>query len=196
MAYTIIEGTPAARSAVAGSLAGLERVSEAVRDKIVTAWLTTLNSSVYARLEDVPWDVSCPDYRLIDHVNEVTRIGFDLAQTASREWGRTADLDTLMSILILHDVDKPLMFTGQGEETRYSPLLTEIPHGVVGAMLLKELGFPHPVVSTVTLHSPRMPYPGRTYEAYVLFYADMFACDNTMLKAGQKPFYFGLELDE
>ncbi len=196
MSYTITEGSQAARAAIAEGLAGLDGVSAPVREKIVTAWLSAMTSSPYARLDEVPWDVMLPSYRLIDHVNEVTRIGQAFARTAEQEWGRKSDPDTLLSILILHDVDKPLLLARQGETVVYSKLASEIPHGVVGGMMLKELGFPHHVVSTVTTHSPRMPFPGRSFEAYVLFYADMFACDNALLGGGKRPLYFGLELED
>lgn len=194
MSYSITPGTAAERAAILDSLYGFDLVSPAAREKIATAWVTTVASSAYGRLEDVPWDVMHPAFRLIDHVNEVTRIGCRLAEVARQEWGREADMETLVSILMLHDVDKPMLFASAGGETRYSALASEIPHGVIGGMLLKELGFPHLVVSTVTTHSPRMPFPGRTFEAYVLFYADLFSCDNALLAAGKRPLYFGMEV--
>ncbi|MCO5066644.1 MAG: hypothetical protein M9924_19865 [Rhizobiaceae bacterium] len=196
MSYEITRGSEVARRSVEAALHGLDLVSPQTRELIVTAWVSSLESSPYGSLDEVPWDVLNPRFRLIDHVNETTRIGLELAAIAERLWGKKADIETLASILILHDVDKPLLIEREGNKARYAQLASEIPHGVVGGMMLKELGFPHKVVSTVTVHSPRMPFPGRSLEAYILFYADMFSCDNSMLDAGLKPFYFGLELSE
>ena len=71
----------------------------------------------------------------------------------------------------------------------YSQLSYELPHGVIGAMLLKELGFPHSVVSTVATHATNAPFHGRNFEAYILHYADMFAADHAFIQAGKIPFY-------
>ena len=44
------------------------------------------------------------------HVNEVTRTGVDLAHRAAEEWDVQVDLEEMISILALHDVDKPLLY--------------------------------------------------------------------------------------
>lgn len=189
MPYQIRQGEPALRQDVARQLAGLDLIDAATREKIVTAWVSTLTSSDYARLEDVPWDPSYTSYRLIDHVNEVTRNGIAFAEVAAREWGHEVDHAVLVPILILHDVDKPLLFTQRGGETVHSALFEELPHGVIGGMLLKELGFARQIVAAVSTHSPAMPFRGKSFEAYILFYADHFSCDNALLKAGMEPTY-------
>ena len=89
-----------------------------------------------------------------------------------------------------------MMFTPKSGKTHYSKLFSEIPHGVVGGMLLKELDFPDRVISTVTTHSPRMPFPGNTFEGYVLHYADHFCCDNALMREGHKPLYFHVKIPE
>ncbi len=94
------------------------------------------------------------------------------------------DWDVMMSILILHDVDKPLMYTREGASVGYSQLSRELPHGVVGAMLLKELGFPHTVVSTVATHAGNAPFHGSNLEAYVLHYGDYFSADQALMFLG------------
>ena len=89
----------------------------------------------------------------------------------------------------LHDLDKPLLYRREGTGAVHTPLYHELPHGVIGAMMLKELGFPHTVVSTVATHATNAPFHGSTHEAYVLHYADMFAADHAMLQMGRQPFY-------
>jgi putative nucleotidyltransferase with HDIG domain len=137
----------------------------------------------------MPFSPIAPDYRLEWHVNDVTRTGVDLAKRAAADWGAKIDWDVMMSILMLHDVDKPLMYSREGGTVGYSQLSKELPHGVVGAMLLKELGFPHIVVSTVATHAGNAPFHGSNLEAYVLHYGDYFAADRAMFLAGKTPFY-------
>ena len=99
------------------------------------------------------------------------------------------DLEEMVSILALHDVDKPLLYRREDGSVKSSRLAAELPHGVIGAMLLKELGFSHLVVSTVALHASNAPFHGSTMEAYILHYADFFSSDHALMLAGTKPFY-------
>ena len=187
--YTIDRSSNSRRQAVEEWLWGLDLVSPNVREKIVTAWVSSWSSSPYQDLSEMPFSPSAPDYRLEWHVNDVTRTGVDLAKRAAADWGAKIDWDVMMSILILHDVDKPLMYTRENGEVGYSQLSKELPHGVVGAMLLKELGFPHSVVATVATHAGNAPFHGSNLEAYVLHYGDYFAADRAMFLAGKTPFY-------
>ena len=184
--YTIDATSNSRRKAVEDWLWGLDLVAPELRSKIVTAWVSTWTSSPYERLEDMPF-TSGVEYPLMHHVNEVTKAGVDLAKRASADWNLTVPNDLLVPILILHDVDKPLMYVRQGREIVGSPLSQEIPHGVVGGMLLKELGFSHEIISVVTTHSPKMPFHNRGHAAYVLHYADMFSADHASMTVGRTP---------
>jgi hypothetical protein len=188
--YTIDRDKGRRRDEVESWLFGLDLISDKLRDLTVTAWATSWSSSTYESLWEIPWGSVDIEYRLAAHVNEVTRIGLDLAQRATQEWGYTFDPEILVPTLILHDVDKPLLFERAGGVTRRTALAQQLAHGVIGALLLQELGFDEVIVSTVAMHSPKMPFHGVNPEAYVLHYADHFACDNALLKEGRQPLYF------
>jgi len=186
--YTVDRSSNHRRQEVEEWLFGLDQVSARLRDDIVTAWVSAWSSSPYAVLADMPLGPGV-DYPLMQHVNEVTRGGLDLARRAAADWDMRLDLEILVPILILHDVDKPLMYVRDAGIIRHSALYQELPHGVLGAMLLKELGFAHRIVNTVALHAGNAPYHGSTLEAYVLHYADYFSADHAMIQTGNKPFY-------
>ena len=65
----------------------------------------------------------------------------------------------------------------------------KLPHGVVGGMLLKELGFTHEIIATVTTHSPRMPFRNKSAAAHILHHADMFSADHAYMAVGKTPGY-------
>ncbi len=185
--YVIDKTSNARRKAVEECLFGLDLLAPETRDRVVTAWVSTWSSSPYERLGDMPWSAGA-DYPLMHHVNEVTRAGVDLAKRAKADWNVDLANELLVPILILHDVDKPLMYVREGGAVVGSTLSKEIPHGVVGAMLLKELGFSHEIISVVATHSPKMPFRNRGYAAYVLHYADMFSADHVMMVLGKEQF--------
>ncbi len=190
MPYSITRGDPALRSRLEGQLHGLDRVDDAMADAIVTAWATSITASAFDDLADVPWDPGHAAYRLLTHVNEVTRNGLRFAAAAAEEWHHKVDLSVLVPILILHDVDKPMLFEPAPDGSfAWSALSAELPHGVIGGMICKELGLGRAVVATVSTHSPAMPFRGKSFEAWVLFYADHFSCDNELLRAGMRPVY-------
>ena len=190
--YTIEHGSNSRRKAVEDWLWGLDLVTPELRDKIVTAWVTTWAASPYTELSDMPYSPTAPHYRLEWHVNDVTRNGVGLAKRAATDWAKTCDNNVLLPILILHDVDKPLMYVRESaDKVSYSKLAHELQHGVVGAMLLKELGFDHTIISSVALHAGNSPFHGRNHEAYVLHYADYFATDHAIMLEGEhvEPYY-------
>jgi hypothetical protein len=190
MPYTIDSSPGERRTAVSAWLHGLDLVSPPVRERIVTAWVSSWGSSTHAAIGDIPFTVGRRFYPLAEHVNEVTRAGIDLARRAVADWAITLDWDEMMAILILHDVDKPLLYRAAPDGTHeHTRLYRELPHGVPGAMLLKELGFPSIVVSTVATHATNAPFHGDTSEAQILHYADLFAADRAMKAIGERPFY-------
>src|SRR5271165_3783473 len=114
--YVIDRASNSRRRAVEEWLFGLDLVSPEVREKIVTAWVSTWSSSPYQELAEMPYSPGAPHYRLEWHVNDVTRAGVDLARRASADWGKVVDNDILLPILILHDVDKPLMYVRESPD--------------------------------------------------------------------------------
>jgi hypothetical protein len=69
--------------------------------------------------------------------DDVTRAGVGLTKHAAADWGAKVDNNVLVPILILHDVDRPLMYVRESaDKVGYSQLSRELQHGVVGAMLL------------------------------------------------------------
>jgi len=186
--YTIDRRSNHRRREIEEWLFGLYQVSAGLRDDIVTAWVGAWSSNPYAALADKPFGAGV-DYPLMQHMNELTRGGLDLARRAAADWDMRLDLEILLPILILHEVDKPLMYVREAGVTRHSVLYQELPHGVLGAMPLKEPDFAHRIVSTVALHAGNAPYHGSTLEAYVLHYADYFSADHAMIQTGNKPFY-------
>ena len=187
-AYTIDRTSNSRREAVEKWLFGLDLVSADTRERIVTAWVSTWSSSPYATLEEMPFSNNA-DYPLHLHVNEVTKAGMELAKRAAADWGVELDPEILVPILILHDVDKPLMYVRRNGGVEHSEVYHELPHGVLGAMVLKDLGFAQSVVSSVALHAGNAPYHGRNFEAFVLHYADYFSADHALMSVGRKPFY-------
>lgn len=186
--YVITREAGERRDWIRDRIWGLHLVAQNTREDIITAWVTTWSSSAFEDFMDVPFAAGMK-FPLLDHVNEVTRTGMDLAKRAREEWGIDTDLEILVPILILHDVDKPLLTVPAGETTIKSPLAREMAHGVIGAMLLKELGFDHEIVSHVSLHAHDSPFYRETPESLILTHADYFSADHVMLAAGLNPFY-------
>ena len=170
---------------VRGWLAGLDAVQPDIADRIVTAWVTTWASSVWPELDDIPFSALAPGYPLARHVNEVTRAGQALMPRAAEDWGVPLAPEIMLPILILHDVDKPLLSDPRGKTS----LAKRMPHGVVGAMLLRDLGFDQRIVETVATHATDAPFHGDTAEAHLLHYADLFAADHALRAQGLVPFY-------
>ncbi len=187
--FTITDGSGNQRAAVRAWLAGLDAVAPDTAERIITAWVTTWTSSTYPALEDIPFSAHAPGYPLTRHVNEVTLAGQALMPRAAADWGVAIDPEIMLPILILHDIDKPLLSTRDTEGVGKTSLAKRMPHGVVGAMLLRDLGFSQQVIETVATHATDAPFHGDTAEAHILHYADLFAADHALRSQGAVPFY-------
>lgn len=187
--YAIDRGSNWRRQAVRDWLFGLDQVPAAMQEQIITAWVSAWASSTHERLEDMPFSPGTGFFPLMRHVNEVTRAGLDLGRRAAADWDTRLDPEVLVPILILHDVDKPLLYRREDAGAVHTDLYHELPHGVIGGMMLKELGFAHTVVSTVATHATNAPFHGRNLEAHVLHYADLFAADHAFRVMGETPLY-------
>ncbi len=189
--YTILKGTREQRQEVLRLMPRLREVGAPLQECSVTAWVTSWLSSSHASLADMPYSLHAPDYRLLDHTNEVADVGMLLADYAEKRWDARFDREVLLAALLLHDIDKALLYIGgQGQAVRPDPVRTRLPHGVLGAMLVKEVGLPDAVVTLVGTHATTSPVKNADVEAWLLHYADLFACDHAFhLTPGSIPFF-------
>lgn len=187
--FKVAEGDRNQRAAIRQRLSGIEAISAKLRKDIITAWVSVWTSSTYNDIDAAPYSPTVPNYRLMDHVNDVIEVGMSLAQAAEMRWNVKVDPDELYAILALHDLDKPLLYERKADRIEKTPLYAQVPHGVVAGFLLRDLGFSDVVVATVTTHAVNAPFHGSNAEAWILHYADMFSSDKILPDANQTPFY-------
>ena len=191
--YQIKQGTPGQREEVKRSLVGLAELSTELQEKVVTAWVTAWQNSTFDGLSDVPFSLNTPKRQLMEHVVEVTRTGMALARVGMELWGeqwsKQFDWSELVQSLILHDLDKPMLYAIQDKRLGYSEIAPRIPHGTLTAMILNELGFSSAVVSAVATHSPQCWLQPPSAICLILHYADLFSADHTYLEAGVQAHY-------
>ncbi len=162
---------------------------DGVKAQAVTAWHTVWRSSSHARLDQLPYSLDAPSYSLVQHTMDVVSAGRVLERFASDRWGCAVDSSQLLATLILHDVDKPLLYSWQDGKITLSAAGRDIPHGVLGGMLLQQLGVDPAVVGPVATHAVYSPWHGTSVIAWLLHYADFFCADHVMRAEGQRPFY-------
>jgi putative nucleotidyltransferase with HDIG domain len=170
-------------------LPGLSQLSSSISEKVLAVWIHVKKKSDYLHIEDFPYSVLAPQYRLMDHVKEVGEIGLALADTVKVMWGLSVDIPLLVQALLLHDIDKPLMYFRNGEKVEETELAKEIPHGVLGGLILKEFDFSDELIYLVSTHSAQSPFHGNRVEGYVLHYADFISADHAIMKTDNVPFY-------
>lgn len=180
--------TEVERAYLRARLHGLDRVSPACAGQIVEAWAVTWSNSAYRAFDEIPVSRAVPTPLLL-HVNHVAELGILLADSFAAREGPRLDSDLLIATLLLHDVDKPMLFAPGPTGTVATALSAQMPHGVLGALLLAALGLPDIVVSTVATHATDAPFHGDHRLAMILHYADMISIDSILSAAGHVPFY-------
>lgn len=185
--FKIVEGNEGERREIRRWISsfGVSQVEE-----MVTAWVTALFHSSFHAIEEVPFSLQVPDYSLKNHVEDVFEFGKLLASRAAPRPGVRINENTLSAVLLLHDIDKPILFDPKIIQAN-KPAAKQYPHGVLGAMLLKDIGFSEEVVSIVSLHGGESPLHSTTQEGWILHYADNFSADYALMTHGQTPLYQG-----
>jgi putative nucleotidyltransferase with HDIG domain len=178
--YSIQEGSAADRRAVEEALPDLLRLPDDLRGLAITAWVTSWKASSWDELRDMPVRGREPLYSLVEHVHDVVRCCFALAEVAASEWECPVDQNVLTSVALLHDVDKPLLLCVEGGQVQATPAARIYPHGVLGTLILHDLGFSDEIKSIVATHGDESPFHGSSVEAWILHYADFFAADLTL----------------
>lgn len=187
--YRVTRGNTAERRRVRSLFPEISELPRRYAELAVTAWITSWRSSKFADLATAPFDVDAPEYGLVQHVKDVTVCGKLLARIALQQWGTKARNDVLLSVLLLHDVDKLLLYVPLNTGPISSPTSKVFPHGVLGAMLLHEVGFPDTVTGIVGTHAQSSPFHGADVEAWILHYADCFAADHALRSGESTPIY-------
>ncbi|MBO9197522.1 hydrolase [Rhizobium sp. 16-449-1b] len=176
------------RSTVRAALDGLDALSQPAAARVVEAWSVMWSSSEFSTLNDIPVSPSVP-YSLIAHTNDVVRIGRSLAAAGAGLVSGTFDPELLIEILLVHDIDKMLLFAPKDRGVFPSDLSGKMAHGVVAGLVLNDLGFRDDVISIVTTHATDAPFHVSSIYGLITYYADMAAIDLVLLRCGGTPFY-------
>jgi len=188
-AYRVSGGNTAERRRIRSFFPEISDLPRRYGELAVTAWITSWRSSRFADLATAPFDGDAPDYSLVKHVRDVTICGKLLASVAQQQWGTEVRSDVLLSVLLLHDVDKPLLYVPASAGPISAPASKVFPHGMLGAMLLHDVGFPDAVTGIVGTHAQSSPFHSEDAEAWILHYADRFAADHAFRIGESTPIY-------
>lgn len=160
----------------------------ALRDSVVLTWACAWQDSDYEQLQDVlQGQGSMP---LLRHVNAVNDLVDDVIVLAEDTYGLDVDHDVARAAAILHDVDKPLLWTSGGaDKIVFRPGRSLRDHGVLGAQLAGMCGVPDAVRRIVHGHSmyADLMEERRTPEAVVVHHADGLAGNLGALSVGVLP---------
>lgn len=188
--YSLTRGSDEQRREIRDALPQLELLGEELADAATTAWATAWQSSPHPVFAEIPMAIPTPGYSLARHTRDVATAGLALTDVAEEHYGREVDRQTLLAALILHDLDSPLIYGPAPEGgLTYSERGRMLQHGVLGAMILRDVAMPDEVVSLVATHALDSPFHRDTPEAWVLYYADLFAADHAILDAGGIPIF-------
>jgi putative nucleotidyltransferase with HDIG domain len=139
-----------------------------------------------------PVIVNRPLYLHVNEVNDLARKFIDFAVSL----GLAIDHDVTLAAAILHDVDKPLIYRRNADDTLGMAEGTRLQdHGPLGADLARRHGVPAAIAELVRVHSPfastGLP---ETAEGTARHYADVLANDMAAVQFGAPTIHCGFTL--
>jgi putative nucleotidyltransferase with HDIG domain len=176
-------------SEVISLIPAIEKIEDsALRDSVVLTWACSWKDSDYDSLQNVLQGQG--SVKLLRHVNDVNDQVDYIVGLAEGTYGLYVDHDVVLAAAILHDVDKPLLWTSHGaDKISFRPGRSLRDHGVLGAELARLCGVPREVRCIVHGHSPysNLMEERRSPEAVVLHHADGLAANLGALSVGVIP---------
>lgn len=186
--YKIIAPTDGQRAEVQAAFPRISELSAETQERAVVAWASMVASSSFASLGDVPFSHGS-QARLVDHTNDVTEAGLSLLSVAQERWGWEVDRERLLAVLLLHDLDKPLLMRRENGQDIDTAVSVRIPHGVLAGLMLAELGVDEAIIAAVATHATHAPLRGPDPEVLILHYADLFCADAEIQHTERLPFF-------
>lgn len=188
--YRLVRPGPGDVEEVHECFPSIAELPEPLGSQVTAAWASAWRSSGHARLADAPYSLHVPDYSLVSHTNEVADLGMQLSGFARDRWGADVDQAQLRAALLLHDIDKALLYVRDADGVSLHPHRSRLPHGVLGAMLAHDAGLPEEVVVLVATHATTSPQHDASAAGWILHYADLFAADHAFRLHGRVPPFY------
>lgn len=145
-----------------------------IKEKVLLTWHRAWKQGNFPRLEDVHQFEPARTriaYTNVEHTNQLWKACAKLAEFLAEGMGIKINRDDLIAGVILHDVDKPVIFdfhTGGFTTTG-----RRFAHAVWGATLAMMEGLPQSVAHIIGAHSFRFsPAPPHTVEALIVRHLD------------------------
>jgi putative nucleotidyltransferase with HDIG domain len=165
---------------------------QSLRAGVATTWADVWDQSEYDSLDSAPETPSLPERPLLHHVNETNNLTLELMEFARKNFGLEPRHDVVLAAVILHDVDKLLMYKRLGDRSvTFAPGRSQADHGPVGATIAATHGVPLEICDLVRFHSP-LAVGGRlpgNIEGTLVHYADLAAADFASVQYGAVPFH-------
>ena len=188
--YQIVRAKEGDRAVITALLPSIKSLSEENQILVCDAYNTVWKNSSFQDLRTIRFSKHSQHYALIDHINEVVALGTTLSSKAKEMWDDSftekIDEEQLLMLLLLHDLDKVMLLCEKNEAAQ---LNEKIPHGVLSALILNELGLPERLVGLIANHSPSAALHTADPMAQILHYADLFSADHIFMLADRKPFF-------
>lgn len=139
------------------------------------AWEESVKMSEWNSLADVPFHPNPLKGMLLNHLQLVTKISVDLAESIQEVYGTDIDMDVLILAAMMHDLSKPNEFSPKASGYGKSKTAYLFQHGVLGAHLALKHGFPQKIVSIIISHTRQSNFDVKSLEGVLIVHADDIA---------------------
>ena len=156
---------------------------EALRRKVINVWLRAWEMSGFRSIEEFSaWPPEKEHLQLtnVEHTNQVAECVIEVANVMNRVQKISINMDYLIGAVILHDVDKILLFEeDSGQLTTRGKFIAHISLSISLAL---EQRIPIEIIHAIATHSPNYSSISvKTPEALILSHCDKMMMDNWMM---------------
>jgi putative nucleotidyltransferase with HDIG domain len=143
-----------------------------LRAQVIDCWIDAWHQSQYTTLDEAIFSPQIPGCRLIDHVRAVSSIAIQMAKELAHHHQIPINHDYVLAGALLHDIDKMIIYEKTPQGHQQAEILTQFPHGYLGARLAHKHGVPDAIEHLILSHTRQQLIFPTTIEAIIVHYAD------------------------
>ena len=129
--------------------------NEQTAEKIADVWIEMLRLSTWDSIDAAAFKEGMAGKNLVSHVNSTTESALAVSRIVNKYHGIVFDEDRLITIGLLHDVDKMIEYEIDHDgEIVISETGRKIQHGVMSAILAYNSGFSTDIIHLILTHTP------------------------------------------
>lgn len=167
----------------------IEQIQDSeLKEQVIKSWTRALKEGSFKNMEDIPFSVTIPEAKLVNHIKWVMEVALFIASLVEKSMRISINRDLLIASVLLHDLGKAFEYQKEGDRYVKSDIGKKFIHGFWGTYIALEEHVSKDLAHLIATHSKDSPDHPQLLEGIILHYADFAHADILRFQKGMETF--------